>query len=102
MNWGKSIFICLLAIVFLSGCAQVPEKKVEEIKIGVLVDLSGPLTTYGTSIKNTLSIAEEDINNYLKAKNLPYTVKFYVEDTKVEPKITLEKVQSLHAKGIKL
>ncbi|MEM0204126.1 MAG: ABC transporter substrate-binding protein, partial [Archaeoglobaceae archaeon] len=73
-----------------------------EIKIGVLVDLSGPLTTYGTDIKNTLTIAEEDLNNYLKAKGLPYTVKFYVEDTKVDPKITLEKVQSLYAKGINL
>ncbi|MCS7130809.1 MAG: ABC transporter substrate-binding protein [Archaeoglobaceae archaeon] len=100
MKGVKLLLLALLAIVFLSGCAE--ERKVEEIKIGVLVDLSGPLTTYGTSIKNTLSIAEEDINQYLKAKDLPYTVKFYVEDTKVEPKITLEKVQSLYAKGINL
>ena len=103
MRSFKVFVVVMLAIVFLSGCAQPqPEKKVEEIKIGVLVDLSGPLTTYGTSIKNTISIAEEDINSYLKAKNLPYVVKFYVEDTKVEPKITLEKVQSLYAKGINL
>jgi branched-chain amino acid transport system substrate-binding protein len=100
--WGAST-ILLLAIVFLLGCAQPPaEKKIEEIKIGVLVDLSGPLTTYGTSIKNTLTIAEEDINKYLKEKNLPYVVKFYVEDTKVEPKVALEKVQSLYAKGVNL
>lgn len=95
------VIVPLLAIVFLSGCAQ-QEVKTEEIKIGVLVDLSGPLTTYGTDIKNTLMIAEEDLNNYLKAKGLPYTVKFYVEDTKVEPKTALEKVQSLNAKGINL
>lgn len=94
----KLLLVSILAIVFLNGCAQVEE----EIRIGVLVDLSGPLTTYGTSIKNTLDIAEEDINSYLKEKNLPYKVKFYVEDTKVEPKITLEKIQSLYAKGINL
>lgn len=92
----------LLAILFLSGCAQPEKRETTEIKIGVLVDLSGPLTTYGTDIKNTLMIAKEDLNSYLKAKGLPYTVEFYVEDTKVDPKVALEKVQSLYAKGINL
>lgn len=102
MKIAKLWIVVLLAIVFLSGCAQPETTKTTEIKIGVLVDLSGPLTTYGTDIKNTLTLAEEDLNNYLKTKGLPYTVKFYVEDTKVDPKITLEKVQSLYAKGINL
>jgi len=74
----------------------------EEIKVGVLADFSGPLATYGKQIKDTLKIAEEDINAYLKEKNLPYTIKFYFEDTKADPKTALEKVQSLHAKGIVL
>jgi branched-chain amino acid transport system substrate-binding protein len=74
----------------------------EEIKIGVLVDLSGPLTTYGNDIKNTLEIAKDDINEYFKSKNMPYTVEFYVEDTKVDPNIALQKVQDLYAKGINL
>ncbi|MEM2177190.1 MAG: ABC transporter substrate-binding protein [Archaeoglobaceae archaeon] len=108
-----SVIIALLAVAVLSFCAAPSPTptpttptptpvQVEEIKIGVLVDLSGPLTTYGTDIKNTLSIAESDINSYLRGKNLPYAVKFYVEDTKVTPTVTLEKVQSLFAKGINL
>lgn len=90
------IAICLL--LALTGAANA-----KEIKIGVLVDLSGPLTTYGTDIKNTISIAEEDINNYFKEKGLDYTVKFYVEDTKVDPNIALQKVQTLYTtQGINL
>jgi len=37
-----------------------------------------------------------------KEKGLPYKVEFLVEDTKVDPKVSLEKTQSLHSKGINL
>jgi len=74
----------------------------KEISIGVLVDLSGPLTTYGMDIKNALEIAKEDINNYFAEKDLPYRVELYVEETKADPKITLDKVQMLYGKGINL
>ncbi|WP_456469289.1 ABC transporter substrate-binding protein [Archaeoglobus sp.] len=93
--------LCILVAVLtlMSATALV---SAEEIKIGVLVDLSGPLTTYGTDIKNTLEIAKEDINAYFESNNLPYTVEFYVEDTKVDPNIALQKIQDLYAKGINL
>ena len=106
---GKIVLAAVLLAVVLALCAQPAEKPPAEkpaektpIKIGVMIDLSGPLTTYGNSIKNTLEIAKEDINAYLEKKGLPYTVEFYVEDTKVDPKVSLEKVQSLHSKGINL
>ncbi|AIG98269.1 MULTISPECIES: ABC transporter substrate-binding protein [Archaeoglobus] len=105
---GKIVLAAVLLAVVLALCAQPAEtpgeKQAEKtpIKIGVMIDLSGPLTTYGNSIKNTLEIAKEDIDAYLQEKGLPYTVEFYVEDTKVDPKVSLEKVQSLHSKGINL
>ncbi|WP_143274420.1 ABC transporter substrate-binding protein, partial [Archaeoglobus fulgidus] len=104
---NKIVLAAVLLAVVLALCAQPAEQKPGEgqktaIKIGVMIDLSGPLTTYGNSIKNTLEIAKEDIDAYLQEKGLPYTVEFYVEDTKVDPKIALEKVQSLHSKGINL
>ncbi len=94
-----SLRYVIIAVALLLVISTASAK---EIKIGVLVDLSGPLTTYGTDIKNTLTIAEEDINNYFKEKGLDYTVKFYVEDTKVDPNIALQKVQSLYSQGINL
>lgn len=105
MRGGSKIVVAaILMAAVLALCAQPTEKTAEKtpIKIGVMVDLSGPLTTYGKSIKNTLEIAKEDINAYLEKKGLPYTVEFYVEDTKVDPKVSLEKVQDLHSKGINL
>lgn len=103
---GKIVLAAVLLAVVFALCAQPAEeqKPAEKtpIKIGVMIDLSGPLTTYGNSIKNTLEIAKDDINSYLEEKGMPYTVEFYVEDTKVDPKVSLEKVQSLHSKGINL
>ncbi len=93
MRW---IFVAL-GLLLISNVAAA-----EEIKIGVLVDLSGPLTTFGTDIKNTLEIAKEDINNYFKEKGEDFTVEFYVEDTRVDPNIALQKVQSLYSRGINL
>uniref|UniRef100_A0A7C3RMN0 ABC transporter substrate-binding protein n=1 Tax=Archaeoglobus fulgidus TaxID=2234 RepID=A0A7C3RMN0_ARCFL len=100
---GKILVGAVLLAAVLALCAQPAEKAPERtIKIGVMVDLSGPLTTYGNSIKNTLEIAKDDINAYFKEKGLPYKVEFLVEDTKVDPKVSLEKTQSLHSKGINL
>lgn len=73
-----------------------------EIQIGALVDLSGPLTTYGEDIRNALQIGNEEINSYFEGKGMPYRVTLYVEDTKVDPKIALDKVQTLDGKGVKL
>lgn len=73
-----------------------------EIPVGALVDLSGPLTTYGKDIQTTTEIAKEDINNYFQSQDMPYRVETYTEDTKVDPKVCLEKVQSLYGKGVRL
>ena len=67
-----ALVIMLLVVPFLTLCAQ-PEKaekkpEVVEIPIGVLVDLSGPLTTYGEDIKNTVTLAAEDVNKYFEEK----------------------------------
>ncbi|MET1123673.1 MAG: ABC transporter substrate-binding protein [Archaeoglobaceae archaeon] len=103
MYWRKiSTILLVAAALILAGCAQQPEVKKQEIPIGVLVDLSGPLTTFGNNIKNALTVAEEEINKYFEEKGLPYTVKFYYEDTRVDPKVALEKVQALYSRGVKL
>jgi branched-chain amino acid transport system substrate-binding protein len=101
-----ALVIVLVAGAFLALCAQPqqPEEKpkVVEIPIGVLVDLSGPLTTYGEDIKNTVTIAAEEINKYFEEKGMNYKVNIYVEDTRVDPKMAQEKVQTLYGKGVKL
>lgn len=95
----KRVSIALFLVLLL---ASIGTASAEEIKIGVMVDLSGSLTTYGNDIKDTLEIAKEDINSYFKEKGMDYTVEFYVEDTKKDPNVALQKVQSLNSRGIKL
>ncbi|MCD6494360.1 MAG: ABC transporter substrate-binding protein, partial [Archaeoglobaceae archaeon] len=96
---AKKILFVIALIALLCGVTAAKEV---EIPIGVLVDLSGPLTTYGEDIRDTLMICEKDINKYFEEKNKPYRVKFYVEDTRVDPKVALDKVQALHGKGVRL
>lgn len=90
----------MLASCGVSAVAEAAEEK--EISMGVLVDLSGPLTTCGTNIRDCLTIAAEDINKYFEEEGLDYEVELYVEDTKVDPKVALDKVMALHGKGVKL
>lgn len=98
-NRCVGLLAMLMLTVFFAGCVQQVETR---IPIGVLVDLSGPLTTYGEDIKTTVTIASEDINKYFEEIGKPYKVKLYVEDTKVDPKIALDKVMALHTKNVKL
>ncbi|CAB3287089.1 ABC-type Extracellular ligand-binding receptor [Methanocaldococcus lauensis] len=89
----------LIGSVFLTGCTQKQEEE-NVIKVGLLVDLSGGLATYGNNEKHICEIAEEKINKYFEEKGIPYKVKLYVEDTKADPKVCLDKMQALHAMGI--
>ena len=95
--------VCVLlaiGMLLLATPSVLAEK--QTINIGVLVDLSGDLSTYGKDIRNALTIAKDNINKYLEEKGLPYQVDFVFEDTQVNPTIALEKTQELYGKGIKM
>lgn len=101
--------IAVTIIVLISGCVQSEEKtatepkgEVVEIPVGVMVDLSGPLTTYGYDIKTATAIASEDINEKFKNDGRPYRVKLYVEDTSADPKKALDTVMALQTKDVDL
>lgn len=114
---GKRVLFygLIVALVLAAGCVgqksetqkpsetpSKPEQKIVEIPIGVLVDISGPLATHGEDIKLCTEIARDNINKYFESKGEPYRVKLYIEDTKADQKLCLEKVMNLYAKGIKM
>jgi len=103
--WVIPISIFLILGVFFAGCTEKTETSTtsEEtvIKIGVLTDLSGSLSTDGNQIKNALEIGKDEVNKYFEEKGLPYKVELYFEDTQTNPSICLQKVQALKAKGVK-
>ena len=71
------------------------------VQIGSLTPLSGDLATYGEENSMAQRIAVNDFNSYLDAKNALWSLELVIEDTQTLPTVALEKIQSLHAKGIK-
>jgi branched-chain amino acid transport system substrate-binding protein len=106
MRGWLMIATAVIATVLIAGCVQpgekAPTKAEVEVPIGALMDLSGHLSTHGEDIKNTVTIAAEDINKKFETDGKPYRVKLYVEDTKADPKIALDTVMALQTKGVKL
>ncbi|MBS7655971.1 ABC transporter substrate-binding protein, partial [Candidatus Bathyarchaeota archaeon] len=96
------VIIAIIAVAAQQFWMQKPKAEEVEIKIGLLVDLSGPLASLGEDIRDTCLIGVEDINAYFAEKGQPYRVKLFIEDTKVDPKVALDKVQALHGKGVTL
>lgn len=73
-----------------------------EVKIGVLLPLSGELASFGAELKTIIEYAEQEINSYLEVNGKPWRIKFVIEDTAVDPKTHLEKLMALYATGIQI
>ncbi|RLI99102.1 MAG: branched-chain amino acid ABC transporter substrate-binding protein [Candidatus Aenigmatarchaeota archaeon] len=77
--------------------SKIPKK----IKIGLLLDLSGPLATTGKRMEWAMQMAKEDIDAYLKSIGVDAEVEFLIEDTTINAEVALKKLQSLAAQGVK-
>ncbi|HDD40228.1 MAG TPA: ABC transporter substrate-binding protein [Nitrososphaeria archaeon] len=73
-----------------------------EIPIGALLPLTGDLATYGQRNKLAIEIAINEINSLLERVGADWRLKLIVEDTELNPQVALEKLMSLHAKGVKV
>ncbi len=65
----------------------------EPIKIGILADLTGPFTTYGTSLANSAQLAVKEINAKGGIAGRQITV--IVEDTQTDVSATVDKARKL-------
>lgn len=63
------------------------------IRIGILADLTGPFTTYGTSLKNSAELAIKEINAKGGVAGRQITV--IVEDTQTDVAATVDKAKKL-------
>lgn len=99
---GAGLIYALLGFGGVSTAGKGSRNLPEEIKIGVLIDLSGPLASTGKRIQYALKLAEEDINNYAKELGLQVKFTFLIEDTQINPERALSRLQSLAAQGVKV
>ncbi len=75
--------------------------QITEVNVGVLVPITGDLSSYGFDNKIGYEMALEDLNSHLSQKDADWRMKLVIEDTQTDPIIALEKTQSLDSKGIK-
>lgn len=81
-----------------AAAGQLPS----EIPFGVIVSRSGTWASSGLQAEAVSKVAEKDINDFVKKLGLNVRFKFYYEDDETNPSLTLQRAQSLAARGIKV
>lgn len=72
-----------------------------EIRIGVLVGLTGSHSSRGEEITAGLEIAEKEINTFLEQNKYSFRIKLLIEDTQTDTNICYQKIQELSTKGVR-
>ncbi|ABK77117.1 ABC-type branched-chain amino acid transport system, periplasmic component [Cenarchaeum symbiosum A] len=72
------------------------------VNIGLVVPLTGEISTIGNDNEMAARLAVEDFNLYLDKIGAGWEFNLVVEDSQADPIVALEKVQSLNSKGIQL
>jgi branched-chain amino acid transport system substrate-binding protein len=100
------IAVLLLVAGFAAGWfLKTPAPEVApqpEVVFGALLALTGSASSLAESGEAALELAVEDVNEYLLSIGSKTRISVIVEDTKSDPAVALEKLQSLAGKGIKV
>lgn len=84
-----------------TGVIAPPVGLTGDIEIGALFPATGDLATFGANSKSALTLAETEVNEFLEAAGAGWTLKLVHEDSATDPVVSLDKTESLHARGIK-
>nr|QNO54185.1 penicillin-binding protein activator LpoA [Methanosarcinales archaeon ANME-1 ERB7] len=100
------IAVILLVVGFAAGWfLRTPAPEVApqpEVVFGALLSLTGSASSVGESSEAGLELAVEDVNEYLLSIGSKTRIRVIVEDTKTDPAVALEKLQSLAGKGVRV
>ncbi len=92
-------------VVFLLVCGKAAAQNVhnrENLRIGVLVSLTGTWSTLGKNTVAALDIAAAKINAQSDADHDDYHVQLLVRDTQLIPALALEDLKELHHEGVRV
>lgn len=99
------VTIFLLFTVFVSSCKKekvIDETEKTEIIIGLLIPETGAGASTGESMNAAISIALDDIKQYLADIGSNKTIKLIIEDTQTDTIVALQKLITLKEKGVQL
>ncbi|PWU79147.1 MAG: hypothetical protein DLM72_18900 [Candidatus Nitrosopolaris wilkensis] len=74
----------------------------QSVTLGALLPLSGASLSLGESEDAVIKIAIKGVNGYFSNSNSNTRVGLIIEDTHTNPAISLEKLQDLAAKGVRI
>jgi branched-chain amino acid transport system substrate-binding protein len=74
----------------------------QTVTLGALLPLSGASASLGESEDAAIKIATKDVNEYFSKSNSNTRVGLIIEDTQTNPAISLQKLQDLAAKGVRI
>lgn len=86
---GKSLLVLLVSFFILIGC----ESSTNEVEIGAILPLTGEAATWGTSMKEGMDLALEELNNEggIKGRN----VSILYEDDQGQPRVGVSALQKI-------
>ena len=79
-----------------------PNDGKQSVTLGALLPLTGAWSSVGESEDAAVKIAIKDVNEYFSKSNSNIRIGLIVEDTRTDPAISLEKLQDLAAKGVRI
>ena len=94
-----------LNAVFTNTKAEViapPNDGKKIVTLGALLPLTGAWATVGESENAAIKIALKDVNQYLSKSNSNIRIGLIVEDTRTDPEVSLEKLQDLASRGVRI
>lgn len=89
----KLLVFGLVLTLLAAGCGGGDDAGNEPIRIGIIADLTGPFTTYGTSLSRSAQLAIKEINEAGGIDGRPIEV--IVEDIQTDVTATVEKARKL-------
>ena len=72
----------------------------DTVQVGVLLPLTGELSSFGIQLNYATELAVADFNEYLAENGIAWRLEAVTEDTETNPVRALEKTQALHARGV--
>jgi len=82
--------------------APINDGKKKIVTLGALLPLTGAWSIIGESENAAVKIAVKDVNQYLSKNNSNIRVGIMVEDTRTDPATSLQELQDLASRGIKI
>jgi branched-chain amino acid transport system substrate-binding protein len=94
-----SYLICIMAATNIGYGA---DSEAQEIRIGVLLPITGDWSSQGAISNVALGIADDDVNGFLKDIGSSWRVNLTIEDTGTDPETALRELKNLGGQGIRL